>query len=292
MKFQFIEDHRQEYAVKTMCRALSVSECGYYAWRKRPKSEREQKNEALTQCIQQIFEDNRQIYGSPRIHVELKDLGVTCSRKRVARLMRAAGVSAQQKRRHVRTTDSSHKNPVADNHLNREFTATEPNTRWVGDITGIETGQGWLYLAVILDLYSRKVVGWSMSLHRDEELVEKALQMALLQRRPKPGLMHHTDRGSQYTSQAYQALLADAGITCSMSRKGNCWDNAPTESFFGTLKREWTHRHTYHTQSQARQSIFDYIETFYNRKRRHSALGYLSPVAYEQRNRKELETNV
>jgi transposase InsO family protein len=275
-----------------MCQALSVSECGYYAWRKRPKSKREQKNEALTQRVQQIFEHNRQIYGSPRIHVELKDLGVKCSRKRVARLMRAAGISAQQKRRQVRTTDSSHKNPVADNHLNREFTAFAPNTKWAGDITGIETGQGWLYLAVILDLYSRKVVGWSMSSHRDEELVERALQMALLQRRPKPRLMHHTDRGSQYTSQAYQALLADAEIICSMSRKGNCWDNAPTESFFGTLKREWTHRHTYQTQSQARQSIFDYIETFYNRKRRHSALDYLSPVAYEQRNRKELETNV
>ncbi|GHO90776.1 transposase [Reticulibacter mediterranei] len=292
MKFQFIEDHRQEYAVKTMCRTLSVSECGYYAWRKRPKSEREQKNEELTQHIQQIFEHNRQIYGSPRIHVELNDLGVKCSRKHVARLMRAAGISAGQKRRRVRTTDSSHKNPVADNRLNREFNAFAPNTRWTGDITGIETGQGWLYLAIILDLYSRKVVGWSMSLHRDEELVEKALKMALIQRCPKSGLMHHTDRGSQYTSQAYQGLLASAGITCSMSRKGNCWDNAPTESFFGTLKREWTHRHHYQTQTQARQSIFDYIETFYNRKRRHSALGYLSPVAYEQLNRKELETTV
>jgi putative transposase len=287
MKFQFIEENRQEYAVKTMCRVLEVSECGYYAWRKRAKSQREQNNEEMTRHIQQIYENNRQIYGSPRIHVELKDRGMKCSRKRVARLMRVNGITAQYKRRRMRTTDSSHKNPIANNHLNREFTATEPNTKWAGDITGIETGQGWLYLAVILDLYSRRVIGWSMSAHRDEELVERALSMALMQRHPKAGLLHHTDRGSQYTSQAYQALLTDADIVCSMSRKGNCWDNAPTESFFGTLKRECTHRQNYQTHVQARQSIFDYIETFYNRKRRHSALGYLSPLAYEQQKRKE-----
>lgn len=195
-----------------MCRVLEVSECGYYAWRKRPKSEREQKNEELTQCIRQVSQNNRQIYGSPRIHGSLKELGMNCSRKRVARLMSVHGISAQHKRRRMRTTDSSHKNPVAGNHLNREFLATEPNTKWAGDITGIETAQGWLYLAVILDLYSCRVIGWSMSAHRDEELVENALQMAQIPRHPKLGLVHYTDRGSQYTSQTYRALLIEAGI--------------------------------------------------------------------------------
>jgi putative transposase len=206
---------------------------------------------------------------------------------------RINGITAQYKRRRMRTTDRSHHNPVANNHLNREFTATEPNTKWAGDLTSVETGQGWLSLAVILDLYSRhqSLAGRCRHIAMRNGR-EKALQMALSQRRPKPGLVHHTDRGSQYTSQAYQALLTRSDIICSMSRKGNCWDNAPTERFFGTLKRECTHRQSYQTTAQARQAIFDYIEIFYNRKHRHSALGYLSPLAYEQQRRKEQETNV
>jgi putative transposase len=281
MKFQFIADHQEEYAVKLMCRVFDVSECGYYAWRKRPKSGRKLENEELTKRIEQIYQSNRQVYGSPRIHAELQAQGVGCTRKRIARLMREQGISAVIKQRRVRTTDSRHSNPVAENLLDRNFTATEPNQKWVGDITGIPTARGWLYLAVILDLYSRLVVGWSMSAHRDETLVECALEMALLHRYPQAGLLHHTDRGSQYTSCHYREELAQAGITVSMSRKANCWDNAPMESFFGTLKTEWVDRHSYRTHAEARLSIFEYIETFYNRKRLHSTLGYLSPVAYE-----------
>jgi len=178
-------------------------------------------------------------------------------------------------------TDSRHTNPVAENRLDRTFTATEPHQKWVGDMTGIPTAQGWLYLAVILDLYSRLVVGWFMSAHRDETLVECALEMALLHRHPQAGLFHYTDRGSQYTSCQYREELAQAEMAVRMSRKANCWDNAPMESFFGTLKTEWVDRHSYRTHAEARLSIFEYIETFYNRKRRHSTLGYLSPVAYE-----------
>lgn len=219
MKYEFIEERRHQYPVKTMCRALEVSECGYYAWRKRPKSEREQENEKLTQRIKQVYEQNRETYGSPRIHVELKDVGVKCSRKRVARLMRVHGICAQHKRRRMCTTDSKHSNPVAENRLKREFTASEPNTKWAGDITGVETAQGWLYLAVVVELYSRCVVGWSMSAQRDEALFENALTMALSRRRPAAGLIFHSDRGSQYTSHRYQELLKQHEIIASMSRK-------------------------------------------------------------------------
>lgn len=282
MKYQFIKQHQQEFPVVVMCRVLSVSESGYYAWLKRPTCERKREDAQLTKDIEQVFEAHHGRYGSPRIHRELRDQGRRVARKRVARLMREAEYSARRKRRRVLTTRADASHPVAPNLLNREFTATEPNTKWVTDITYIPTMQGWLYLAVVLDLYSRMVVGWSMSGKCDEELVEHALELALARRRPKPGLLHHSDRGSQYTSRAYQSYLGQAEIVVSMSRKGNCWDNAPMESFFGTLKDECIDATVYASHDDARLALFTYLEVYYNRIRRHSTLGYVSPLLYEQ----------
>lgn len=283
MKYQFIERYKQEFPVVTMCRVLAVSESGFYAWRKRPMSQHQREDALLTAQISQVFTLGRGVYGSPRIHAELRTQGYTCSRKRIARLMRAQGISAKPKRRRVVTTDSRHDHPIAPNLLERDFTASAADRKWVSDITAVPTAQGWLYLAAILDLYSRRVVGWSMSSSCDEALAETALRMALARRCPKQGLLHHSDRGSQYTSRAYRALLAHAGIQVSMSRKGNCYDNAAMESFFGSLKSECVHRCTYLTHEEARRSLFDYVEIFYNRVRRHSTLGYLSPAAFETR---------
>jgi putative transposase len=228
--------------------------------------------------IVQLYHANRQVYGSPSIHAALHAEGKRCGRKRVARLMRAGGLSATMPRHRTRTTDSRHEHPVAPNLLERDFTADAPNTRWVADITAIWTMEGWLYLAVVLDIFSRMVVGWAMDAHREAVLVESALQMALARRHPEPGLLHHSDWGSQYTCQDYQALLARCGIVVSMSRKGDCYDNALMESFIGTLKTECVERESYQTRSQARRSIFEYLEAFYNRQRLHSSLGYVSPV--------------
>ena len=222
MKYQFIEQYKHDYSIVVMCNVLGVSESGFYAWRRRPTCQCQREDAQLTQEIRQIFVSHRGRYGSPRIQVELKDQGQSIARKRVARLMREAGLCAKGKRHHVVTTHRDTSHPVATNLLNRDFTAPEPNTKWVTDITYIPTGQGWLYLAVILDLYSRAVVGWSMSACCDEELVAKALYMALVRRRPKAGLLHHSDRGCQYTSQAYRQRLQHAGMVVSMSRKGNC----------------------------------------------------------------------
>ena len=236
----------------------------------------------MTQEIRQVFGTHRGRYGSPRIHTELKDQGRRIARKRVARLMREAALFAKQKRHRVQTTTRDATHPVAPNILNREFTATEPNTKWVTDITYIPTIQGWLYLAVILDLYSRAVVGWSMSDCCDEALAEKALNMAVSRRRPQAGFLHHSDRGCQYTSQAYRKRLEQVGAVVSMSRKGNCWDNAAMESFFGTLKEECMGETIYASHEQARSALFEYLEIYYNRRRRHSAIGYVSPLVYEQ----------
>ncbi len=282
MKYAFIAQQQQEFPVKVLCQALSVSESGYYAWRKRPRSRRKQEDALLTQEIHQVFEKNRKVYGSPRIHAEPRERGWHCGRKRIARLMREQGISARKPRRRVCTTDSWHDDPVADNRLKRDFQAAEPNQEWVGDITGVPTAQGWLYLEVIVDLCSRLVVGWAMSMHRDETLVENALLMALARRSPPKGLLHHTDRGSQYTSQRYRALLEQAGMQVSMSRRGNCYDNAPMESFFGSLKTECVDGQNYRTPEEARRAIFEYLEVFYNRQRKHSSLGFVSPVVYEQ----------
>jgi putative transposase len=291
VKFQFIQAHSREYPIALMCRALEVSESGYHAWTKRKVSKRAQEDQVLAEQIGHIFQANRGVYGSPRIHAELQEQGRRCGRKRIARLMQERGISAQRKRRRVRTTDSNHSNPVAPNLLNREFSASAPNTKWVTDITAIETAEGDLYLAGVVDIYSRMVVGWAMGNWRDEQLVTDALMMAVIRRRPHPGLLHHSDRGSQYTSQGYLALLRSYDVEVSMSKKADCYDNALMESFFGTVKEECVYRHTFRTRSEARQTIFEYLEVFYNRTRRHSALGQVSPVIYEQKAIEEAKTD-
>jgi len=275
-----------------MCQVLDVSESGFYAWRKRPTCQRQREDAQIMQEIQQVFSDHQGRYGSPRIHRELYDQGRSVSRKRIARLMQEAELSARRKRCRVLTTKRDLTHPVVPNLLNREFTAADPNKKWATDITYIPTAQGWLYLAVILDLYSRMVVGWSMSGNCDENLVERALDQALARRRPSPGLLHHSDRGSQYTSQAYQLRLEQSGIISSMSRKGNCWDNAAMESFFGTFKDECIGKILYASHDEARLAIFTYLEVYYNRIRRHSTLGYVSPFLYEQMGTQQTKRNV
>ena len=267
-----------------MCEVLEVSRSGFYAWRSRPESQRSKQHRKILEEINDIHSDrDMKSYGSPRIHRELLSRGIECSENTVARLMRERGLAARMRRKYKVTTDSSHSLPLAENVLNREFEQANPDRVWLADVTYIWTQEGWLYLAAVLDVYSRKVVGWSMSHRMPASLVMDALQMALGRRRPEPGsLIHHSDRGSQYASEDFQQLLREQNITCSMSRRGNCWDNAMMESFFATLKKERVHHESYETRESARQSVFEYIELFYNTRRRHSALGYLSPEAYEQ----------
>ncbi len=276
-----VEEYRKEYPVSVLCESLGVSLSGYYAWKKSPVSQHQREDQQLVEQIQAVYHSCRQVYGSPRIHAELREQGVTSSRKRVARLMREQGLSARRQRHKTITTKSEPGARVAPNLLDQEFTASRPNEKWTGDITAVSTYEGWLYLAVVLDLFSRRVIGWAMAATQDEALIERALQLALRGRQPSPGLMFHSDRRSQYTSDAYRAVLAGAKITVSMSRTGNCYDNAVTESFFGTLKGECVERTCFQTRGEARQAIFEYMECFYNRVRRHSSLGYVSPVAYE-----------
>jgi transposase InsO family protein len=264
-----------------LCRTLLVSTSGFYAWCRRGLSLRAQEDAALKVEIRAAHAASGKTYGSPRILEDLKADGQHVGRKRVARLMREEGIEGQRKRRFRVTTDSRHSHPVAANQLNRNFTASAPNKIWVTDITYIWTREGWVYLAAILDLFSRRVVGWSMDSRIDQTLALDALGMALRTRRTEPGLLHHSDRGVQYASGDYQAQLRECGIVCSMSRKGDCWDNAVAESFFSTLKAELVHRTDYVTRRQARASVFEYIEAFYNPRRRHSALGYVSPVDHE-----------
>jgi transposase InsO family protein len=284
MKYQFIADHSHEFPIMRMCRVLVVSTSGYYAWRGRPQSQRAQDNLKLVERIKEVHAASREIYGSPRVHAELVDSqGIHCNKKRVERLMRIHDIRGRQRRRRrVKTTDSNHSLPVAPNLLDRQFEADAPNRKWVADITYVPTAQGWLYLAVVLDLFSRRVIGWSMADTMCTLLVKGALNMAISVRRPQAGLLHHSDRGSQYASAEYQAVLETCEMVASMSRAGNCYDNAAMESFFGTLKCELIHDRRYRTRAEARQDIFEYIEVFYNRERRHSSLGYLSPVAYEE----------
>ncbi len=283
MRFQFIVDHQHEFSVRCMCRVLNVSTSGFYAWRQRRQSARKMANDKLLPQIKKIHEESRRTYGSPRIHMLLAEQGVSCGIHRVARLMRKHGIQARGKRRFKRTTNSAHAYPVVQNLLNRQFTADAPNRKWVGDITYIPTGDGWLYLAVVMDLYSRRVVGWAMDKRMKQNLTLSALHMAITQRRPKSGLLHHTDRGSQYAANQYQSVLKQHHMQVSMSRRGDCYDNAAMESFFATLKAELEHYGRYVTRRQARTEIFEYIEVFYNRQRRHSSLGYLSPLQFEQR---------
>jgi len=282
MKYRFIGNHRQNYPVGQQCKVLGVSRSGYYAWRERQKKqEQDDSRRALIEHIRRIHKKSRRTYGSPRVHAELRAEGVICNHKRVARLMRLEGIQGRRKRRKVVTTDSRHAYPVAPNLLNREFEAEAPNEKWVADITYIPTREGWLYLAVVMDLYARKIVGWSMSHQITANLVEDALRMALYERQPDPGLLHHSDRGSQYASEQIRRILANNQIEISMSRSGNCYDNAVMESFFSTLKCEQVHYQDYKTRMEASRDIFEYIAGFYNTVRRHSTLGFLSPNQFE-----------
>lgn len=280
MRYGFIEAHRQEHPVTLLCRVLAVSSSGYYAWRRRPTSQREMANEMLLEAIRRAYDASLGTYGSPRIHAELKEQ-LPCSRNRVARLMKKHQIVARQKRRYKQTTRANAAHPVAANLLAGDFTATAPNEKWAADITYIPTQEGWLYLAAVLDLFSRRIVGWAMSARMTSELVLDALEMALRARRPAAGLIHHSDRGSQYTGSPYQQRLKENQLQVSMSGTGNCYDNAPAESFFGSLKMEWLFQTQHETRAQARTDVFFYIEAFYNRQRRHSTLGYLSPAAFE-----------
>ncbi len=266
-----------------MCRALGVSRSGYYAWRSRQPSAAEVRREGLTEQIATIHAQVKGRYGSPRIHAELVARGTTCCVNFVARVMRQAGIAAKTKRKFRQTTDSNHALPVAENVLDRQFDPEEPNASWVADITYVPTREGWLYLAVVEDLFSRMVVGWSMGATMTSRLVVDALEMALARRLGgSSDLIAHSDRGSQYASEHYQHRLSEERITCSMSRRGDCWDNAPMESFFASLKKELVHHEDYATRAEAKASIFEYIEAFYNRLRRHSSLGYVAPAEYEQ----------
>jgi transposase InsO family protein len=282
MRFQFIDEHRDKVAVTLMCNVLGVSPSGYYAWRKRPPSAREMANQDLFNKIEVVYNENHGVYGSPRIYRELDDQGVACSENRVARLMRLRGLQAKQTKRFKTTTKRNTVHPVAPNLLKRDFAADRPDQKWLADLTYISTLEGWLYLAAILDLYTRRIVGWAMSDRMTSDLTVAALDMALLQRQPDAGLVHHSDQGSQYTDRKYQTLLKDHSIRASMNGAGSWYDNAPMESFFGTLKSELVHHCVYHTRNEAKADVFYYIESFYNRRRRHSALDYLSPEVYEQ----------
>jgi putative transposase len=282
VRFQFIEDHRDELPVTRMCKALNVSPSGFYAWRSRPVSAREMANRELVKKIETVYYDSYETYGSPRVYHELKSQDVACSENRVARLMRLRGLRAKQVRRYKSTTKRNKRHPVAPNLLKRDFRADRPDHKWLTDITYIPTQEGWLYLAVILDLYNRGIVGWAMSERMTSALTIRALKMAIRERRPGDGLIHHSDQGSQYTDGTYQALLRDHGIQVSMNGVGTWYDNAPMESFFATLKSELVHHRVYHTRDEARPDLFFYIEAFCNRRRRHSSLDYLSPEAYEQ----------
>ena len=270
------------HAVTRLCHAVEVSRSGYYAWRKSVESERKRRNRRLLEEIREIYDGSRRVYGAPRVFDELRIRGRPCGRHRVARLMQRAGLRARITQRFRVTTRADHRHPTAPNLLGQRFRAARANESWVADITYIPTHEGWLYLAVVIDLFSRRVVGWATSGTMTRALVIDALQMALGRRRAAPGLLHHSDRGSQYASNEYQLLLAREGFVCSMSGRGNCYDNAVAESFFHTLKTELVHRHRYESRSAAHASLFEYIEGFYNRQRKHSALGYKSPIAYEE----------
>jgi transposase InsO family protein len=284
MRFRFIEAEKALYPVRLLCRCLAVSRSGYYAWRRRPVSARVKQDARLRVEIAASHAASRRTYGSPRILRDLREEGHRVSRKRVARLMRELGLEGRRKRRFRATTDSQHRFPVAPNVLMRDFDVEAPNTVWLTDITYLATLEGWLYLAVILDLFSRRVVGYAMSERIDRALVLEALRKALVQRSGTRDLIHHSDRGSQYASHDYRDALDQAGITCSMSRRGDCWDNAVAESFFGTLKMELLYELPLQTRSATRSAVADYIETFYNVRRRHSSLDYRSPLEFELKN--------
>jgi transposase InsO family protein len=283
VKYAWIQEQRDVYPVVVMCEVLEVSPSGYYAWCSREPSPRQRRLEAIAAAVEQSHRESDSVYGYRKVHEDLQERQIACCLETVRGVLREKGLFSRTRKKFVVTTDSGHALPVADNVLARDFTASAPDQKWVADITYVPTGEGWLYLAVVLDLFSRRIVGWSMSASLEAALVLDALRMALEHRRPGPGLVHHSDRGSQYASDAFASLLERHKIVCSMSRKGNCWDNAPAESFFGKLKTERVYGQHYATREEAKLDLFKYIELFYNRKRRHASLGYLSPVAFEER---------
>jgi transposase InsO family protein len=289
MKYQLIDREKHWHGVEALCIALQVSRGGYWAWRRRRPSARKLDDSMLLADVRRIYGNGRGNYGSPRIHDALSKEGTKCGKKRVERLMRDNGIKAKHKHKYKAVaTDSAHNFPVAENLLNRQFEQAQPNTTWLTDTTYIRTNEGWLYLAVMLDLFSRRVVGWAMGARNDTALVLRALHMAAQRRRPPKGLMHHSDRGSTYASADYRAALAHYGMICSMSRKGNCWDNAPMESWFHTLKVELVHDRHFATRRDAEAAIFEYMEVFYNRQRICMTIGGFAPAAYEEQQLKKV----
>ena len=283
MRFVFIDAEKALYPLRILCRVLGVSRSGYYAWRARKPSARALEDERLRPKVVEAFASGRGTYGSPRVRDELVDQGLEIGRNRVARLMREMGLRGVSPRKFRVTTDSNHDHPIAKNLLDRNFEASKPNEKWTTDITYVWTGEGWLYLAVVMDLYSRRIVGWSAADHMRTSLCLDALRKALALRTDVEGLIHHSDRGVQYASAYYREALDAVGIECSMSRRANCWDNAVGESFFGTLKNELIYRRPWLTREEARDAIAEYIEIFYNRIRRHSTIGGMSPAKFEEK---------
>jgi len=281
MKYCFMDQYRSEFRVTKMCRALGVSRSGYYGWKKQPQGKRRKDEERLLMEIKESYRKSKGNYGSPRIADDLRDKGMRCGKNRVARIMKVNGIKAKTTKKFKATTNSKHNLPVAENLLNRDFTAARPNAVWVSDITYVSTLEGWLYLAVIIDLYSRQVVGWAMHNRLTADFVIRALYQAIGRRRPPAGCIFHSDRGVQYACKDFRKVLQRYNFRQSMSKKGDCYDNAVAESFFHTLKVEHVYQHRYATRAEARQSIFEYVEMFYNRQRKHSALGYRSPVSFE-----------
>lgn len=287
-RYQFIDQHRERYPLATLTQTLEVSRSGFYEWRERPVSDRARRREGLAQRVQDVFAEHDGIYGSRKIARELIERQVQVCRNTVAALMRTRNLhsKAQRRRSFTVTTDSNHLEPIAPNVLDRDFTATGPNEKWVADITYVATDEGWAYLAAVMDLYSRRIVGWAVSDSLETSLVLEALDRAIETRRPARGaLTHHSDRGCQYASSDHRARLAEQGITCSMSRRGDCWDNACMERFMNSYKNEWANHRRYETVKEVHHSTFEYIEIFYNRKRRHQTLGYLSPIAFDEKHR-------
>jgi transposase InsO family protein len=281
MKFAFIHAEKASFPISAMCRLLEVTRQGYYAYANRPASARVCDEAILCATIRELFVQSRETYGSPRMLDELRDKGFHVGKRRVERAMRGMGLTPPRPRKHRTTTERNAAHPVAPNELNRDFTAKRPNERWVTDITYVWTDEGWAYIAVILDLFSRAVVGWALDANLATSLPLAALRRALLRRCPNPGLMFHSDQGCQYTSTLHREVLAQHGISVSMSRRGQCWDNAVAESFFGTLKNELVHRRHWATRAELHAAVFEYIEVFYNRRRKHSSLGYKTPAEAE-----------
>ncbi len=286
MRFAFVDAEKANFSVALLCRTLKVSRTGYYAWLSRPASQHELDDRALLAQIRRIFESSRRTYGSPRVHRQLQSNGTVVGHNRVARLMRENNLAVKPRKGYRNTTDRNESHPVAPNVIQRDFTATEPSSKWVGDVTAVATDEGWLYVAPMIDLFNREVIGLACGEKNDQNLTLKALEAAIAMHGASKGLIHHSDRGSTYTASSYRESLERHGIFCSMSRKGDCWDNGVAESFFATLKKELIYRHHFATRAEAALAIFEYVEVFYNRIRLHSSNDYCSPVDYRKNNTK------